>query len=615
MAATGTKAATVLTVADMIAKRKARWAEKHDLEFDTRLVQAAAERVLGDLSLMREIYERPYLLIELAFHIVDKHKDTVPFFFNEVQADFIAQLEKHGTARPFNVLKGRQQGFTSLITAIQTSFAIVRKNFSGMTLADCADNTRAIFNDKARMVYERLPDVLKPSERFNSKNELFFDKLNSSWRVQVASEQVGRSRTLNFVHYSEAAFYKCSLAAIQKSIGEACTADAFRVYESTANGYNEYKDLWDNGTCINLFYEWWRTSEYRRTDHSVLEGISDTWLIERLKVLREKGLDEDQLAWYVAKYNSYIDKSTIRQEYPCTPEEAFVASGECVFDIDLVNNRLIEVSALPPPRVGEFVYRKQSEPIRDGAGLVVGYTEKLLDIKFVEKRDGCVKIHCEPEVKKDREGHVIAHAPYVLGGDSAGTGQDYYTGKVEDNRTGHTVATLRRQRWSDDLYAEQMYCLGLYYHEALIGIETNYSRVPMRRLSDLGYPHLYMREKLDGMTDQPELVLGFETTTKSKPIIIAGLITAMREDPATECDVDTLKEMTTFVRKENGRTEALIGYHDDLVMAKAITRFISGQQSFDMVAVQPKPDDTLERLFHFTPEGSGNASYMSWEDF
>ena len=615
MAGTGTRAATVWTVADMIAKRKQIWAARHDLEYDTQLVEAAARKVLSEISLMEEIHARPYLLIELAFHIVDKHKDTVPFFFNEVQADFIAKLEAHGTARPFNVLKGRQQGFTSLITAIQTSFAIVRKNFSGMTLADCADNTRAIFNDKARMVYERLPDALKPSERFNSKNELFFDKLNSSWRVQVASEQVGRSRTLNFVHYSEAAFYKCSLAAIQKSIGEACTKDALRVYESTANGYNEYRDLWKSGSCVNLFYEWWRSAEYRRTDHSVLGAIKDTWLLDRVKVLREKGLDEDQIAWYVDKYNGYIDKNSIRQEYPCTPDEAFVASGGSVFDVDAINNRLIELDALPSPRVGEFVYRKESAPMLDGSGRVVGYTDKLLDIKFVEKRDGCVTLHREPEVKKDNQGRVVLQAPYVLGGDSAGTGEDYYTGKVIDNRTGHTVATLRRQRWNDDLYGEQMYCLGWYYNEALIGIETNYSRVPMRRLADLEYPHLYLRERVDGVTDSVEMVHGFETTSKTKPIIINGLITAMREDPTIECDRETLAEMMTFVRKENGRTEAILGYHDDLVMALAIAHFIGSQQAVDMVKVEPKKDDTLERMFHFTPEGSGNSQYMTWEDF
>lgn len=602
-----------LTVADIIAKRRRIWEERHDIEYDTRLVEAAAKRILSDAALRREIYERPYLLIEVAFHIVDKDKDTVPFFFNEVQRDFIRQYEENGTDRPYIVLKGRQQGFTSLITAMQTAFAIVRRNFSGMTLADCADNTRAIFNDKARMVYERLPGLLKPAERFNSKNELFFDKLNSSWRIQVAAEQVGRSRTLNFVHYSEAAFYKCSLAAMQKSIGEACTADAFRVFESTANGFNEFRELWEGGSCINLFYGWWRTAEYRTADHRALERISDTWICDRVAMLEKMGLERDQIAWYCRKYESYIDKSSIRQEYPCTPEEAFVASGDCVFDIDAINNRLIEVRRLPPAKTGYFTYRKVVEPVKDGEGIVVGYTERLCDIEFKESPDGYIRLHKEPEVIRDKEKRVTGRIPYVLGGDTAGTGQDFFTGKVLDNRDGRTVATFHKQKMDDDLYAEQMFCLGRYYHEALIGIETNYSRVPMRRLSDLAYPHLYLREKTGGMADKPEQVLGFETTTRTKPIIVGELIARMREDITLECDAATLDEMRTFVRKENGRTEANTGCHDDLVMALAIAHFIRGQQAVTVQAAEPEENNILEQMFHI--DEAQDDAYMSWDDF
>ena len=170
-----------ITVADIIEKRKKRWKEKGDIEYDKQLVRAAVEKILSTPSLREEIVARPYLLIPVAFYIVDKKRKTVPFFFNEVQEDFIEKLETLGTNKPFFVLKGRQQGFTSVITAIQLSFAVVRKNFSGFTMADRSDNTVAIFNDKARVVYERLPELLKPSEKFNSRNEMFFDKLNSSW--------------------------------------------------------------------------------------------------------------------------------------------------------------------------------------------------------------------------------------------------------------------------------------------------------------------------------------------------------------------------------------------------------------------------------------------------
>lgn len=600
------------TVADIIAKRKQRWEERGDLDFDRELVRASVIKILSEEPLVKEIQAKPYLLIEVAFYIVDKKKKTVPFFLNEVQRDFISKYEEWGTKKPYFILKGRQQGFTSLITAMQLCYAIVQKNFSGFTLADSSDNTLAIFNDKARVVYARLPEELKPTERFNSRNELFFDKLNSSWRIATATDQVGRSRTLNFVHFSEVAFYECSLANLQKSIGEAMTEDAFRVYETTANGFNEAKDLWDSGTCYNLFYEWWRTSEYRSTEYQYLE-TKDPWLLERIEVLKEKGLDKEQITWYCKKYDSYLDKNTIKQEYPITPTEAFVSSGDCVFDKEALNNQLARVSTLQAVKTGYFKYDKTPIPIKDSEGKVADFEWRLENIEFVESRDGYITIHEEPRVKKDKDKVVVAKCPYALGGDTAGSGLDYFTGKVIDNLTGRTVATLRKQLIDEDLYAEQMLCLGMYYNEALIGIETNYSRYPTRVLQKYGYTNLYMRERLDKISDSVEMIPGFETTTKTKPIIIGELVELMRNDPTIEVDVETLKEMTTFVKKENGKMEALDGAHDDLVMAKAIAHFISSQQSKQWIGVSPPEDDFIEE--NFTSDEESNGEFMNWEDY
>lgn len=471
----------------------------------------------------------------------------------------------------------------------------------------------AIFNDKARVVYDRLPEELKPSEKFNSRNELFFDKLNSSWRIATATDQVGRSRTLNFVHFSEVAFYECSLADLQAGIGEAITAGAIQVYETTANGFNEAKDLWDSGSCHNLFYEWWRTQEYRSNEYEYLE-TTDSWLIERKKVLEEKGLDREQITWYCKKYAGYLDKSTIKQEYPITPTEAFISSGDCVFDLEALNNQLVRAAGLQPAKQGYFTYHKKGVPIVNSLGETEDVEWRITDIEFVADRDGCITIHEEPQVKRNKENEVVGKAPYVIGGDTAGGGEDYFTGKVINNLTGRTAATLRRQKMDEDLYAEQMYCLGMYYHEALIGIETNYSRHPMRVLQKkYSYPNLYMRQRLDKLTDKTEEVVGFETTVRTKPIIIGELVELMRDDPTIEVDVPTLKEMTTFVKKENGKQEAIEGAHDDLVMAKAIAHFISSQQTKKWIDVTPEESDFIEENFH--QEGGGNGEYMSWEDF
>lgn len=604
----------MITIESMIEKRKRIWEAKGDIEYDAQYVRAAVIKVLETDELRREIVKRPYLLIELAFVIVDKKKKTVPFFLNEVQRDFQDFYEAHGHSKPYMVLKGRQQGFTSYITAMQLSFAIVRRNFSGMTLADKGENSLAIFNDKARMVYERLPDELKPSERFSSKKELFFDKLNSSWRIATATSAVGRSRTLNFIHFSEVAFYQCPLSELQSGIGEAATADAFRVYETTANGFNEAKELWDSGSCYNLFYEWWRTAEYRSTEYQYLE-TEDPWLIERMRVLKEKGLDREQITWYAKKYDGYIEKNIIMQEYPCTADEAFISSGNCMFDKHKLTNQLIRVQQMPRPKVGKFTYQKTGVPLKGSDGRVVDMAWKITDIKFEECREGYIKLHEDPQVKRDVHGDVKARAPYVIGGDTAGEsgGEDFFTAKVICNLDGRTVATLHKQHIDEDLYAEQLYCLGKYYHDALIGIEINYSRYPTRVLQTLEYPNLYMREKLTGVSDIPEMAYGFETTTKTKPIIINELVAKLREAPESEVDEDTLRELLVFVKKEHGKMEAIDGYHDDLVMALAIAHFISSKQESTWMDVPVAEDTFLRDNFGFK-EPQGNNAYMNWED-
>lgn len=601
------------TIQDIITKRKARWEEKHDIEFDNVLVKASVRLIMQTPSLRDEIIAKPYLLIPIAFYIVDKKRNTVPFFFNEVQEDFISKLETLGTSKPFFVLKGRQQGFTSVITAIQLSFAIVRKNFSGFTMADRTDNTMAIFNDKARVVYDRLPEELKPSEKFNSRNEMFFDKLNSSWRIATATDQVGRSRTLNFVHFSEVAFYECNLSDLQAGIGEAITAGAIQVYETTANGFNQAKDLWDSESCHNLFYEWWRSPEYRSTEYEYLE-TQDPWLIERKKVLEAKGCDKEQITWYCKKYDSYLDKNTIKQEYPITPAEAFVSSGDCVFDKEAINNQIARCVSLQAPRRGYFTYKKEAIPIPNSEGVMVDVEWKIKDIEFVESRDGYIFLHEEPRVKV-KDGEITHKAPYSLGGDTAGTGKDYFTGKVICNLDDKTVATLHKQYIDEDLYAEQMYCLGKYYHDALIGIEINYSRQPTRILQKkYNYPNLYMRERLDGASDRSVMDYGFETTSRTKPIIIGELVELMRNNPYIEEDIPTLKEMTTFVKKENGKLEAIDGCHDDLVMAKAIAHFISKKQTRTWIEVVPTDNEFISENFNLG-EAGGNEGFMSWEDF
>ena len=577
----------------LIQKRKDKWEELHSIEYDKKFREAVANEILNSTELLAEIKEHPEKLIELVFVVVDKNQKTLPFFLNDVQQEFIATLNK--AIEDFNagiitdisllILKGRQQGFTTVVTALQLAYSITHRNFQGFTLADKSDNTEAIFQNKAKFPYGQLPDCLKPTEKFNNRRNLLFEKLNSSWAVDTATKNVGRSRTVNFFHGSECAFWEDGIAYVQGALGEAFTQNCIKIYESTANGFNDYQKMWESGSHINCFYEWWKTKEYRvrfpseDVRVSFLHAISTKkdWIWERLRWLRDvKSLDAEQLYWYWNKYDKYLDKDLIKQEYPCTPHEAFLLSGKNVFETSIILDRLSRLQK--PLKVGYFLY--------DYDGL------KITNIRWVNDKSGYIRIYGIPNVPEMTE--------YCIGGDTAGEGSDFFTGHVLDARTGVQVAVLQHQ-FDADQYTRQMYCLGKYYKDALIGIEANFDSYPIMELQRLGYPKQYTRTAPDTYTGKTEKRFGFKTTSLTRPTIISQLIEIVREHCETINDKNTLEELLTIVRNEKGRIEAPQGGHDDMMMGLAIAHHIREQVVFpsDVIEVKPQYHFDVEKKWDF----------------
>ena len=570
----------------LIQKRKDKWNELHSIEYDKKLRQAIANEMLTNKDLLEEIKRNPEKLIELVFIVVDKNQKTMPFFLNDVQHDFIDTLNKAIedyeagiiTEISLLILKGRQQGFTTVVTALQLAYSITHRNFQGFTLADKSDNSEAIFQNKAKFPYSQLPEVLQPTEKFNNRKQLLFEKLNSSWAVDTATKDVGRSRTVNFFHGSECAFWKDGIAPIQGALGEAFTKNCIKIYESTANGYNDYQKMWNSGVHINCFYEWWRTREYRisfRNEKMMQDFLHEIetkkgWIWDRLRWLRDQqGLEAEQLFWYWNKYDKYLDKDLIKQEYPCTPQEAFLLSGKNVFDTAIILDRLAQLDR--PMKTGYFKY--------DYDGL------RVSNIKWVNDKSGYIKLYDVPRLTE-----------YCIGGDTSGEGSDFFTGHVLDAKTGQQVAVLKHQ-FDADQYAKQMYCLGMYYRTALIGIEANFDSYPIMELQRLGYPKQYTREAQDTYTGKTEKRFGFKTTILTRPTIISRLIEIVREHCDTIHDKDTLEELLTIVRNEKGRIEAPEGGHDDQMMGLAIAHHIRDQVVFvnDPIIVNPQTHFNVEK--------------------
>lgn len=238
--------------------------------------------------------------------------------------------------------------------------------------------------------------------------------------------------------------------------------------------------------------------------------------------------------------------------------------GKTVFDVRKVQERIEKLTK--PIKTGFFDYNYDDTQPRG---------KKISDIRWINDSNGCIKIYEKPNIYK-----------YCAGGDTAGEGSDFFTGQVLNAKTGKQVAVLRNQM-DPDVYTRQMYCLGKYYHNALVGIEANFDSFPIKELERLGYDKQYVREREDKYTGIMEKSLGFRTTSITRPVIISHLIQIVREECDTINDKETLEEMLTFVRNEKGRPEAQIGAHDDLVMGLAIAHRIREQVAFQEDIIKP----------------------------
>ena len=451
-----------------------------------------------------------------------------------------------------------------------------------MIVAHTSEATQNLFQMSKRF-YDHLPHQIKPLQKASNGQELVFSRpsrykgaepgLNSRIRCATAGgEGIGRSSTLTAVHLSEFAFWPNpkldTLIGLMQAVPD--RPGTLVIIESTANGYEEFKKQWDKAVqaqaegrdgFIPIFFAWYEMDEYRR---EVPPGFKRT--PEEEELAQTFSLCDEQLAWrrWCIDNNCGGDINKFRQEYPATPDEAFIATGACAFNKQILVLRRKQVMDTGWER-GLFRIQKDD-------------ADRILSWEWQAEPRGPIRIRKKPEIR----------VPYVIGGDTAGTGTDFFAAHVLDNRTGDQVAVLHQQ-FGERAFAEQMYCLGMYYNTALIGVETNYSTFPQELLTWLEYPNLYVRQRVDTWTKKIVDAFGFETTTKTRPLIIDGLKDVVRQAIETIHDYDTLGEMLTFVYDEQWKPQAEEGEHDDLVMALAIAHFIRTQQQVQLLEeTEPK---------------------------
>ena len=182
-----------------------------------------------------------------------------------------------------------------------------------------------------RRYHEHCPEAVKPETGQDTAKSLFFSGLDSRFTVATAgSKETGRSATAQYFHASEVAFWpnaESHMAGIAQVVPDIPGTEI--VLESTANGIG------------NLFHSMWQDAVHGKSEYQAIfvpwywepgyaKEPPEGFMLEpdEIEYMDAHGLATEQMAWRRNKISELRgDENLFNQEYPATPEMAFMAAA------------------------------------------------------------------------------------------------------------------------------------------------------------------------------------------------------------------------------------------------------------------------------------------------
>jgi hypothetical protein len=438
---------------------------------------------------------------------------TAPLKANEAQRAF----ERRRGDRNI-VLKARQMGMTTWAAARFFLKTITRPGTLTLEVAHTQEAAEEIFKIVHRFL-DWLPEELREGPLKTSRanvRQLAFPKLDSQYRVVSAGDRnAGRGLTVQNLHCSELARWPGDPAETLAGLRAAMAPGAELIVESTPDGvggcfYEEWRKAGETG-MVRHFFPWWMEPRYRTdaVDAGSLTG-------EELGLRERHGLDLRQIGYRRQIRAGF--RGLAAQEYAEDEESCFRASGESVFELEAIEERL----------------KSAPDPVQ-------------------RRRNGEIEVWLPPVKGKQ---YLVAVDP--AGGGSEG---DYSAAQVLDMETGLQCAEFAGHVGGLEL-ARQVTELATEYNRAWLVVERNNhgSGVLAHLETGCKYARIYWQ---NGQA-------GWLTTSLSRPAVLGRLDAALVEEPGRFMSRRLLGECRSFVRLANGGTGARTGTHDDRVMAMAI---------------------------------------------
>lgn len=468
------------------------------------------------------------------------------------QREFVAEVERqYNSGKPVRiiVLKARQLGISTATEGLMFWWSFIHPGTNGLVLAHENVPSQELFN-MTKLYWETFPYRHLYNLRYQTKQQLSWYETRSQLRIATAKNvQSGRGSTLHAVHASEVAFYP-DAATLMLGLTQTIPHrhGSLVVLESTANGVGNYfYDQWQQAEAgesdyIPMFFPWWRHPEYRLTTtiSSPLELDADE------KQLLRIGASYENLAWrrWAIVNRAGGDLSRFMQEYPSTPEEAFITSGQPLF----------------PHRSVVDCY----DPIPGYRGMLIDTEDG--SVKFVAERAGNLTIYKAP-----RSGDTRQDRYFISGDPSETIAGDPACIQVINRQTGEQVAVWHG-RINPIHFAYEMIKLGKFYNWATLCPEVEGGgQATIATIIERNYPHIWQHQAADKVPGKGINSYGWYTNWTRKSWAIGELQRFVVDKAITIHDKLTYIQLRNYVQRDNGTWgNADAEVHDDSVMALAI---------------------------------------------
>lgn len=247
--------------------------------------------------------------------------------------------------RKFYVLKSRQLGSTTIWVIIALFWLLLHPRMKGALVVD-KEQTRDDFREQIRNIIESIPESyggFRIKSGADNRNFMVFQtKQGNQWvdtsqlnflvaGISGTKEAWGESSGYSLVVLTEIASYgsPVGLASFEEAMSES-NPDRLYVYESTAKGYNHWRDKWfaarqDAFTARCIFVGWWgkEGNVILKTDPRFqVCGLTppDERERARIQAVEERygwKITEEQLAWYRwRQQQNTTGESTLNQNQP-----------------------------------------------------------------------------------------------------------------------------------------------------------------------------------------------------------------------------------------------------------------------------------------------------------